>query len=618
MTTPVASPVVIAGDQALAEFRQGLTGPFAFDPLQQAQGRLLVQLAVGVGKTRWLVEIIVHALTVDQGYDLVVCLTPRWDILRELLQRLPKTLPRVVLNPRPRKRCGELDAEWLRYEQTGCGLLGRERICGACPLRQNCRWPGQYGSRLRGARLIVGNQAHLPINPLFIAQLAHQTRALNPLVLADESDVLLHNTERVISRQEQENFIEAQEDMLAAAARPTARMREWLDNSRLLAEADTPDLREGRWRFPRIDADWATEVQRYGWELVGPAFRFLGHEWAHFAQSDAASRERLPDGGLRYALPPCLGPNFAIFSGSIARPLARYRLDPNHARPALLSPFELHRFQHPDTRFYNLNMLAGAAKFFPSNADVILDFFAALIARNIREGRRTLLVARKKFRALCRTRLHARLEALGVGPVKIVTGNWKRHDLQDPRTLPLINYGVAGLNKFEHVECAYCLTGYYIDAATLTQAVQDIDPSTDRYPVTVHCEGNPRQRRARVELPDDRETILPEIAQAVLEQKEADVVLQAVGRVRPFTRPREVITFHVGPLPGVRYRLEFGSLAQARSFFGIQAPRQAEVTSRVEQALRLRAQGRSRAQIARELGVSDSTVKRYLKQGRGS
>src|SRR5262249_59886592 len=122
--------------------------------------------------------------------------------------------------------------------------------------------------------------------------------------------------------------------------------------------------------------------------------------------------------------------------GSIARALARYRLDPDHARPTLVSPFENHRFEHPGTRWYNLNSLLGAARFFPGNAVQILDFFAHKIAGNIRQGKRTLLVARKRFVRRCRGYLGRRLAELGVGAVRIVTGNWDRHDLQDPRTLP--------------------------------------------------------------------------------------------------------------------------------------------------------------------------------------
>jgi hypothetical protein len=181
----------------------------------------------------------------------------------------------------------------------------------------------------------------------------------------------------------------------------------------------------------------------------------------------------------------------------------------------------------------------------------------------------------------------------------------------------LINYGVAGLNRFEHVEAAYCCNSYYVTAAMVSQAVQDLEASTERYPVRIAMEGDPRRRRVEVSLPDGRVPILPWVAQQALEQLEADVVVQAVGRVRPFTRPREVITFQAGDLPGVNYNLEFGNLDQVRKYFDIPTPMQASREARVALARRLRAQGFTRSRIALELGISLSTVKRYLRQERG-
>jgi hypothetical protein len=612
MTAPTALTVV-SGDQALAGFREGLTGPHALSLLEQAQGRLLVLLPVGVGKTEWLVKTIVHAVTVAPDHDLVVVLVPRRDVLEELLARLPDDLPRVVLRPRPRKRCGSLDGEWVQHEQSGCSLLGREQLCGACPRRKGCRWPGQYGSRLRGARLILATQAHLALNPQFIGHLKLYTRANNPLVLLDESDFLVRSKERSIAPKELEHFIEAQEAVLSQTSKPAPGMKRWLDLSGLLAQAPTSDLREGHWSFPAVDGAWATEVQRRGRELFGDAFRFLGFDLHGFARSDRGSRERLAWGQLRFAVLPYLGESFIVFSGSIARELARYRLDPDHARPTLLSPFGNHRFEHPDTRWYNINTLDGAAKFFRGNADRILDFFAQKIARNIQQGKRTLLVSRKLFVRRCRDYLRRRLDELGVGPVKIVTRDWDQHDLQAPCTMPLITYGLVGLNCFQHCEAAYCLNSFYVSAATVADGVQDLDAPTERYPITIRFIGEPRRREASVSLPDARETILPRIAQGVLEQKEADVVVQAVGRARPFTRPREVITFQAGDLPGTRFTLQFRSLGQARSYFQIPTAKEAGLASRVEEARRLRAQGYLQKQIAQAMGVSVSTVKRYLR-----
>src|SRR5262249_37766251 len=151
----------------------------------------------------------------------------------------------------------------------------------------------------------------------------------------------------------------------------------------------------------------------------------------------------------------------------------------------------------------------------------------------------------------------------------VVTGDWGRHDLHDPRVIPLINYGVAGVNRFEHVEAAYCLNGYYVPAQAVARAVHDLDPEGHRYRVSVCVAGPPPRRAAVRELPPGREPTPPRLAERVLEQREADVVVQAVGRTRPFTSAREVITFHCGELPGVRYTQEFGSLGEARRFFDV-------------------------------------------------
>ena len=128
--------------------------------------------------------------------------------------------------------------------------------------------------------------------------------------------------------------------------------------------------------------------------------------------------------------------------------------------------------------------------------------------------------------------------------------------------LPLITFGVAGVNLFESFDCAYCLTGFYINEATVAAAVHDLDATEDRFPIRIRTQGHPPRRIARVDLPDDRETILPHIAQGVLDQKEGDVVVQAVGRVRPFTKRGRSSRSSTGPCPGRCYTREFRSICR--------------------------------------------------------
>lgn len=599
--------IVIAGDEALANFRQGLSAARAVELLRQAGGRLLAQLAVGVGKTEWLIRIIAHVLAASTEYDLVIVLSPRWDILTEILSRLPPGLNPTILRPRPKVDCGELDAEWDAYERNGLGILGREVLCSNCPRCQACSWLGQYG-RLRNARLVLTMQQHLIVNPDFVSQLKVYTGAERALVLLDESDALIKSAERRIGRQDLQRFVVAV-DRVSEDVNSDG----WLTAIRILADAQTDDLQEGNWSFPWVSPDWAREVQRAGWEIFGDEFRFLGFDLRQFSRSDCASRERLDNGDIRCSVTPRLGDGFIVFSGSIAASLARYRLDPDHRDRPVASPFKNHVFLHPGTRWYNVRSVAGAARYFPGNASTILDFFAGMVVNNIRSNKRTLLIARKRFLQTCKRQLDENLHRLGGGGARIVTDDWDSVDLDDPRTIPLINYGVAGINRFEDFDTAYCLTGYYVNHRTLAATVLDFDATVDRFPISIRTTGNPSRRIAHVELPDGRATILPTIAQGVLDELEGNVIVQAVGRVRPFTRPREVITFHASDLPGVRYDFDFPSLAAARGYFGISTRRTAERESGVVRARLLRSQGLTHTQIAREMGVNARTVRRYLR-----
>ena len=92
MTLAIVGEALVVGDRALADFRGALTGGRAFEMLDAAHGRRLVQLPVGAGKTRWLQEIILHAMATPGQYDLVVVLAPRRDILAEIIARLPAEL----------------------------------------------------------------------------------------------------------------------------------------------------------------------------------------------------------------------------------------------------------------------------------------------------------------------------------------------------------------------------------------------------------------------------------------------------------------------------------------------------------------------------------------------
>ncbi len=594
----------VIGEQALNEFRGGLTGCRGLDLLNQNGGRLLVQLPVGVGKSRWIDAITLEALG-GGDYDLVVVLSPTRQLINERAPlRSPPPGARVVnLRPRPSRKCGpDRDAAWKKYEAAGLGALGRVEVCGPCPLRGKCFWPGQYGRGLKGARLVYATQAHLERSRGFLASLRAWAGAERPLTLLDEISFLGKSFEGVVRADDLGRFLRALRLSAGGAGVPPLRHRAWVRLVEALQGASTRDLQAGDWRPPPMGHRWAAAVQRAGLRRFGADFRYLGHALAEFGHSPVGSRLRDAAGDVRYSARPYVG-DCLVFSGTADPALARYRLGKD-----LASPFAGHRFAHPGTRWYNLASPAGTRQYFARHAPQALDFFAALVARRASEGKRVLLVAKKCFVELCAAGLNERLRPHGL---EVVTGGWSEQRLAAPGVVPLINYGLIGTNLFEGFDAAYCLTGYYVHGGAVNACLQDLTRRDLRLPIKVETAGSPLRRRASAADPDDRYHDVARLAQPALELQEHAAVVQAVGRVRPFTRPREVVTFQMAELPGVAYDAEFRTLAEARRHFGVptrRASRAADLAGRVR-ALRLR--GLTQAEAAAELGVSTRTVRRH-------
>ena len=447
----------ILGEEALAAFRAYWNGPRLLDLITEHGGGVLILWPIGVGKS-CAIDRIIEAAVGSGRYDLVIALAPTRRVLEERawIRTPPSGLKIVNLRPRPRQRCGDLDGPWRHFEQAGMAALGRVELCGRCPRRPGCYWPRQYGKGLEGAQVIFGTDAHIARSPDFGSQLAGWAGAARVLTLVDEINFLATGFRRRVARADLVRFARVLGEV--DSGRWGAFHGDWCWRTELLLRAPSADLRHPDWRMPTFPIDWAVEVQARGWEAHDTRFRFLGHDLQQFGRSPLESRERHANGDLSFAAPPAVRGDVAIFSGTALPEFLRFRLGRD-----LACPFAGYRFGHPGTRWFNIASRLGMRAHFPGNADQILDFFASLVSRRLSEGRRPLLIAKKWFVGLCAAGLRRRLGEYHPSPVEIVTGDWDTIDLMRPDVIPLINFGLIGTNLFEHFDCAYCLTGFYVN-----------------------------------------------------------------------------------------------------------------------------------------------------------
>ena len=220
-------------------------------------------------------------------------------------------------------------------------------------------------------------------------------------------------------------------------------------------------------------------------------------------------------------------------------------------------------------------------------------------------------MAKQCFVEMCAEGMERRLREIGIRSPIVINGT------SGDSGIPLITYGTVGTNLYEDYDCAYCLCGYYVNEGIVNEVLQDILASDGQIPIRIRFEGMPRRRRAGVLHTRDRVYDVHDLAQLALNQQETDVVFQAVGRVRPYTRAREVITFQCAEHPQLSYTQEFNDLKGARQYFQLadrRARRRAETEEQIKAAKR---SGLSPTEAAQRIGVSSRTVRRYWNQEGG-
>lgn len=177
----------------------------------------------------------------------------------------------------------------------------------------------------------------------------------------------------------------------------------------------------------------------------------------------------------------------------------------------------------------------------------------------------------------------------------------------EPAEIALINYGIIGVNSLEAFDALYCIGGYYARADHLNAVYQQTLPPDSRLPIGVRMENGLRQVYAADGEFNTR--FHAKRAAATHRMLERRVVLQAIGRVRPFTTRAEIILFQCDDLsPELGLIEEFKSLAAARRRLQVPTLAQLKRTACGETVRARRNGGESLRAIAADLGIAPSTA----------
>jgi hypothetical protein len=588
----------------LLALRSKLDGDALLNRLDALAGKLLVSAPIGGGKS-YAVDSVIRAAV--GRYSLTVALSPTREVQgeREMVRQPPGGHKVVVLRPRPSADCGkERDRRWRIYEKNALSLLGRAELCGGCNRVKTCFWPGQYSMKnMKGARVVFGTQSHLERSPFFLSQMQQATCAEGRvLVILDESRCVMARARRSIQRRHIEMYIDALSTL--------GRVRGWrhhnlIYQSTLLLAANTSDLRSTDWEVGRPSSSkWELAAQCAGVDKFGDEFRDIAHDFHLFAQSPLTSRERGDDGSVIFAVTPFLGFDTLILSGTSNPEFIAHRLGME-----LPHPFSSARIIHPGTDWTNIASRIGMRKFFPSNFPQICDFFASLIAKRLSEGKRPLIIVKKRFRDLTLREMQKRLREIGCDDARVVDGYDKDVDLGAPGVVPVVTFGSIGTNRFADFTAAYCLSGFYASPRDVEDLLQEVRASDYRIAVDLRSEGFPPRRIAGAANAADRIYDVHRIADLARRELEDDVVLQAIGRVRLFTKPREIVTIQCAEFQDVTR--EFTSLAETRRFFGLSSRRESKRDATALAVAAAREDGITKKEAARRIGVSPRTVRRH-------
>jgi hypothetical protein len=566
---------------------------------------LLLALPPGIGKSRAAQSLVGHAL--EHDHDLVMYVAPTRSIIDEIdvVRRLPAESV-VILNPRPGWLCGIADAAWKDLERSGCAALAKATLCAGCVERDinggDCSWPDQLDKIGTDTNLVVLTEQYLLLNPLLLRDIRARAVSRRSLVILDEALFTTTAVVRRFTRNDLQRFRSALAETRQKGA-PDPGVEAWLEGIDFLLDCEVELAALRRFWSNRLNRS-VLAAQMTGQQAFGSAFRYLATEPELLNSAVTTGQWRDGDTFEIVVRVDTTGCDVVIMAPYLDPEIVEERL----SRP-VTKLFSNLVFRHSETRIINIADPIGTATTLaqPAHFNRVVDFFLALMLKNVAQGRRTVLVTRKKFLNRVKARVEQVSANIGRPLTCVLASSAKPFERCGPSEIALINYGIVGVNSLEAFDALYCIGGYYARADHLNAVYQQTLPPDSRMPIGVRMEN--RRRQVYAADGEFNTRFHAKRATATHRMIERRVVLQAIGRVRPFTTRAEIILFQCDDLsPELGSNEEFGSLAEARRQLQVPTLAQLKRTARGETVRARQTGGESLRTIAADLGIAPSTA----------
>jgi len=538
------------------------------------RGAALFGVPPGLGKTRMIEDSFVQ---LNALYPRIHYAASQHRILDEMVEKVRRLeLNHLLKIKRDASLCGEArDAEWFQLYRLKFSWMGKIAICGSCPQKDSCAWYETIDDR--GVFLILQSQDHLLANLSAVPE--------NSLTIFDELKFVERPIQHKVTEAElirYKKVLSKYPQLLNLFLYTEALIGNHpVDLTKLLPEPKTPEeknkYRSANFRFHRY--------------LVSESIQ----NFTPLVKRHTSMNLYRYDDVIYFNDHPKVPGALLVTGYGANRNLLEHIFQREFHD---LTPKE--RYIDPGTRFYQLASSSTSYNHFvrskPSR-DGIYRMVAAKIHANRELGKKTLLVAKKGTIPL----ILSELPSYFTGQRNPRFSSYAGNDLLDfdgINVIPLLHYGVEGVNTFESYDTVICLNAYNIKPEIVEGQLRQLGVGRD---ISVEIEHKARGMGREI-------TTEPqiEVAASVFDYLERHKIIQTVSRARPFNSPTEVILAGFQDFEFATVFNDVRDLADALQV-GSSIKREREVKE-------LSARGLKVKEIAKLMGLSERTIARYRRR----